>query len=141
MKLLRFRRPQFSLRTLFVLLTGCAVWAENYRFQSRRADDEQLAIRALSQEGARVFAVRSGHYPECCRYVLGPSFHNAGYRVVLKTAQIDDETAHRLEQIPHLLSVSVRAPVAESEVMSLADRFPALRAALLLGRRRNESRY
>lgn len=141
MNLLRFRRLQFSLRTLFILLTGCAVWAGNYCFQSRRAADEQLAIHALSKGGARVFAVRSGHYPDCCRYVLGPSFHNAGYHVVLKTAQIDDETARRLERMPHLLSVSVRAPVAESEVISLAERFPALRTALLLGQRRNEPRY
>lgn len=132
---IQLSRPQFRLRTLFVLLTICSVWAANYRFQARRAANEQQALHALAKHGSRVLATRNG-WPHWCRYVLGPSFHGAKYHVVLPAAQLDDATAHRLEQIPHLADVSIRAPVGESEVIELADRFPALRTALVNGLRR-----
>ena len=134
------RRPQFRLRNLFVLLTVCSVWAANYRYQARRAADEQNALHALAQGGARVLSSQNGHYPDWCRCVLGPSFHNAGYHIVLPTARLDDGTAHRLEQIPHLMDVSIGVPVDESEVMELTDRHPALRTVFLHGLLRNEPR-
>lgn len=145
MNLNRFRRrPQFGLRAIFALITLCAICAANYHVQARRAEEEQQAIHALSKDGARVFSVARRHFPHWCRYVLGPSFHNAGYHIVLPANRLDDQAARRLEQISHRVSISIRGPSSvpesESKHLEAAERYPALRAALIDGYRINAIR-
>lgn len=130
------RPPQFGLRGIFISTAVCALWGANYRFQASRAQAEQQTLMTFcGAPGAKVVAVTHGWYPRWFRYLLGPSFHNAEYEVVLPVAQLNAETVQRLEKIPHLGSVTLLGPpmLSEADVVELADQFPSVRNALYRG--------
>ena len=121
----RWRRPQFGLRSLFALVMIVAVWAANYRMQATRCQAEQDAIHQLGEAGASILAERRGRMPGWAHYVLGPSFHDAGYEVDLPAARLDDETIEVLARIPHLIGVTISGPAtSEDYVSQLITRLP-----------------
>ncbi len=118
-------KPQFRLRTLFVLVAIIAAWAANYRVQALRSRQEQDALEALTQSGARVLSEAGDRYPSWVSYLLGPSFHNTYYSVILQAPQLNEDTFARLEHVPHLVDLTVEGPAkSEAEVEQLIDRFP-----------------
>jgi hypothetical protein len=134
MKAALWRRPQFSLRTLFVSIAIVAAWAGNYRVQAIRSETEQEAISALCGSGASVVADRRPHYPSWCRYVLGPSFHDTAYGIELPSDRLDEQTVERLGQILHLDCLTITDPaISDVQMLALAERFPSLRGALSRG--------
>ena len=129
-----WRRPQFGLRTLFVLTAIIAAWAANYRVQTVRSKTEQEAISALCGSGASIVADRRPRYPSWCRYLLGPSFHDTAYGVELPANRLNEQTVERLEQISHLDCLTIDNPaISDAQVLELAERFPSLREALAKG--------
>ena len=120
-----WRRPQFRLRTLFAIVALVAVWAANYRVQWQCSRIEQESLNELADSGARVLAARHGHWPDWACYVIGPSFHNAGYEVQMPADRLDESAIERLAKIPHLVGVTVSGPAAsEAYVSTLIERFP-----------------
>lgn len=134
MRVAPWRRPQYGLRTLFVLIAIVAVWAANYRVQAIRSETEQEAISALCGSGASVVADRRPFYPSWCRYLFGPSFHDTAYGVELPADRLNEQTVERLEQISHLDCLTITDPaISDVQVLELAERFPSLREALAKG--------
>ena len=141
----RRRWLQFSLRTMFVVVTVFCVWMG---FTAKRARDQREAVEAIEALGGtvdyehEVFEVVNQLYvlgrppgPEWLRKLVGDEYFVSVNRVALPASKLDDAMISRFERLTNLRYLNlIDTPISDESIEKLQQALPNSEWIIYIGK-------